>query len=179
MLTALLRPAKRFAAARKGVAALEFAIILPLIALVFFGLFELSMGVACRERVENLAATTSDLVAQSKQVSDTDIANIFTAANAIVYPFPANSRVVLTSLSYVDDTTGRVEWSDASVGAARTVGDDVTVPEGVIATGGTVIMSETTYVYSSPTHFVVPISVTMTNKFYSRPRRSLSVARVS
>lgn len=169
---------KRFAFARRGVAAVEFAILLPIIALVFFGLFELCNGVACRERVEVLAATTSDLVAQSKQVSDADVSNIFNAANAIVYPFPANATVVLTSLSYVDDTTGKVEWSDASSGAARTVNTNITVPTGVIANGGTVIMSEISYHYVSPTHYVVPISVDMTGKFYSRPRRSNAVARV-
>lgn len=174
----MLRRLKSFARARKGVAAVEFAILLPMIALIFFGLFELSNGIACRERVESVAATTSDLAAQSKQLSNADVTNIFGAANAIVYPFPANARVVLTSLAYVDDTNAQVQWSDANSGVARTVGTNISVPSGVITSGGSVIMSEITYVYTSPTHYVVPVSVTMTGKFYSRPRRSLAVTRV-
>ena len=174
----MFRPIRKFAGERRGAAAIEFAIILPIIVLVFFGLFELLNGLSCRQRVESLASTTSDLVAQSKQVSTADVNNIFAAANAIVYPFPSTARVVLTSLNWVNATTATVGWSDASSGAPRTVGTSVTIPAGVIATNGTVIMSEVSYTYTSPTHYVVPVTMSMSGIFYSRPRRSISVARV-
>jgi Flp pilus assembly protein TadG len=168
----------RFARDKKGVAAIEFALIAPVIILIFFGLIELSEGTACRERVEGVASTTSDLVAQTNQISDTGVANVFAAANAIIYPYPTGVTIVLTSLSDNGPGQGKVLWSDAQNGAAHTAGSILSVPTGVITTGGTVILSEVTYTYSSPSKFVLGSPVTMSSSFFSRPRRSAQVTRV-
>ena len=44
--------------------------------------------------------------------------------------------------------------------------------------GGSVIMAETSYTYTSPIGQLLSNPITMTSTFYSRPRRSVSVARV-
>ena len=68
-------------------------------------------------------------------------------------------------------------WSDAYHGTARTTGAAVTVPSGLITTGGSVILAEVTYTYTSPANYMVKIPVTMTNNFYSHPRRVAQIAR--
>lgn len=173
---------KRLRSARQGVAAVEFAFILPIIVLVFFGLLELSDGVNCRERMENVASTAADLVAQTTQISNTGVTNVFNAANTIMYPYSNLAKIKISSLvaDPNNSANGKVVWSDATASTqARAVGEVIpNLPTGVITTGGSVILAEVTYTYTSPLGQLLKDPITMNSKFYSRPRRSVTVARV-
>jgi len=61
-MQALLR---RFRKAKDGLAAVEFAMLLPVMITLFFGVVELSLALACRADVTNMAAAAADLVAQA------------------------------------------------------------------------------------------------------------------
>ncbi len=54
----------------------------------------------------------------------------------------------------------------------------MTVPSGLIPTGGSVILTEVTYTYTSPTTKLITGPITMTDTFYSRPRRVAQITRV-
>jgi len=177
----MLRNWARFPDARGGLAAVEFALIAPVMLVTFFGLLELSMALSCNTRVNNMASTAADLVAQETAVSSSDTANVFGAATAILYPY-ATSGAKLVVSSLVDDGHGgaKVAWSDAQNGAPRTAGSSVSVPSGLIVSGsgGSVILAEITYAYTSPTLMVLSGPVTMKASFYSKPRRSLTVTHM-
>jgi len=68
-----------------------------------------------------------------------------------------------------------VAWSDQQNTTARTQGSVVTVPTGLMTSGGSVILAEITYAYASPTTQVLTGTVTMTGSFYAHPRRSAKV----
>jgi Flp pilus assembly protein TadG len=172
----MLRTFFRMLKAREGLAAVEFAFIAPVMILMFFGAVEMSAAVDCKTRVTNVASTAADLVAQETTVSSTDMANVFAALNAIIYPFPSSAaRIVISSIVYKTSTTGTVDWSNAQNATARSVGATVTVPTGLMTSGGSVILAEITYLYSSPTTQVLTGTVTMTGSFYAHPRRSAKV----
>lgn len=168
---------------KRGVASVEFAIICPILILLFFGLIELAEGVNCRARMENTASTVADLVAQSKTITNADVANIFSAADSLMYPSPPTIKIRVSSL--IDDgnnnNTGQVVWSesnDPSGYKAYNKNDKVSVPDGVITSGGaSVIMAEVEFTYQSPLRFILATDKTMSSQFYSRPRRALQVAR--
>jgi Flp pilus assembly protein TadG len=174
---------KSLRANKSGAAAIEFAIICPLIILIFFGLIELAEGVNCRARMENTSSTVADLVAQSKKITDADRDNIFSAANALMYPNPPDIKIRMSSLidDGNDNNVGQVVWSDTNDPTAYTPyakDEKINVPDGVITSGGgSVIMAEVQYTYKSPLRFVLPTDVTMSSRFYSRPRRALQVSR--
>ncbi len=162
--------------ANGGIAAVEFAFLAPVMVLLFFGTVEVTAALDCKSRVNTIASTAADLVAQEMSVSTTDMNNVFAALNTIVYPYPTGpAQIVISSLTYSTSTTGTVAWSNAQNATARSVGSTVTVPTGVIASGGSVILGEITYAYSSPTTQFLTGTVTMTSSFYARPRRSASV----
>jgi Flp pilus assembly protein TadG len=174
----MLRRARTFLRARDGLAAVEFALISPVMILMFFGAIELSYALNCNARVGRVASTTSDLVAQATTVSSTDVTNIFTAANSILFPYPtASAKIVVSSL--VDDGKGgtTVAWSNAQNATPRSVGSTVSVPAGLVVSGsgGSLIFAEVTYAYTPPISYFLGTSVTLTDSFYSRPRRSLTV----
>ncbi len=47
----------------------------------------------------------------------------------------------------------------------------MTVPAGLITSGGSVIMAEITYQYTTPSQWLIKFPVTMNDTFYSHPRR--------
>ncbi|MEJ0021999.1 MAG: TadE/TadG family type IV pilus assembly protein [Alphaproteobacteria bacterium] len=172
---------------RRGAAAVEFAFIAPIMVLLFFGLIELSEGMNARQRMENVAATSADLVAQSTNMTPTAISNVFAAANAIMYPYPTNVKIVISSVQ--DDpanslSKGKVVWSKCTANTtARAAGDLFTIggtgantiPTGVITAGGSVILAEVSYSFTPVTHYVIGGSVNMSTRFFSRPRRTVQV----
>ena len=169
---------RRFRRANDGLAAIEFAMLLPFLVTMFLGSIELTDALACKQKVTGLAATAADLIAQEKNVTDADISNVFSAVNSIVYPYPnTNVKVVITSLTYDSATTGRVAWSSAQNASARAVNSVVTVPTGVITSGGSVILAEITYPYTSRVSTYLTGTTYMTSTFYARPRRSSTVTR--
>jgi Flp pilus assembly protein TadG len=164
---------------KDGMAAIEFALLSPILLFMFLGGIELTDALNCRQKVAGMSATAADLVAAEIQVSNADMSNVFSAINSIVYPYPTTGlRIVISSLADDGHGHGTVTWSDAQNATARNVNSTVTVPSGVITTGGTVILAEVTYPYHSAiAHFLAP-TTNMTTSFYARPRRSVSIARV-
>ena len=167
---------KKALRAEDGLAAIEFAMLAPVLVALFLGSIELTDALDCKQKVTGMASTAADLIAQEKQVASTDLANVYSAINSIVYPYPTTGlKIVITSL--VDNGTGggRVAWSCAQNATARTVNANVTVPTGVITTGGSVILAEVTYPYTSTIAKYLSSTTNMTTSFYARPRRSTTI----
>src|ERR1700682_582768 len=72
---------------RSGIAATEFAVIVPIMLVMFFGTVEFSSGVAVDRKVTLVARTLSDLTSQSISVGDSDMTNFSTASYAILTPY--------------------------------------------------------------------------------------------
>ena len=174
----MLKLLHRFTKACDGLAAVEFAFIAPILILVFFATIELSEALDCRARVAAATSTGADLVAQETKVSTSDMNNIFSALNAIIYPYASGSaRIVISSI--VDNGSGvdKVVWSASQNATARTVGTTVSLPTGLITSGSGngVILAEITYAYTSPIMVFLTGTLSMTNSFYAKPRLSATV----
>lgn len=161
-----------------GMAALEFAIVAPVMISLYFGVTELSDGFTASTKVTSVASTAGDLLAQEKSVCDAEMNDVFVALRSLMYPFPLNQmKIVLSSLIDSGGGTVKVAWSDASNTSPRAVGSVVSVPAGLVAVGGSVVLAEVTYNYSSPTGHLIYGTVPLTDKFYLHPRRIQQIAR--
>jgi Flp pilus assembly protein TadG len=175
-LLRLKRTARGFLCDKRGIAAVEFAFILPLMLVLFFGTVEFSQGVAVDRKVTIMARTLADLTSQNTSVTTTQLNNFFKASKAIMTPYddsPLNSTV---SELYVDPSSlaARVQWS---VGAApRTVGSTVTIPSQLQIGGTYLIYSEITYQYVPTVGYVMAKSgINLHDVAYTRPRQSTCV----
>ena len=169
---------RRIRAAQGGMAAAEFALILPALLAMIFGAIEVTNVLIVRADVANITSSAADLIAQESTVGDADMTNVFNSLSALIYPYSTTgARIVITSVIDDGHGGGKVAWSDAYNGTARTVGAAVTVPTGLITTGGSVVMTEVTYAYTTPSAYLVKLPVTMTNTFYSHPRRVAQILR--
>ncbi len=174
---------KKFWKQTSGLAAVEFAFVLPIMLSFFLGLIEVSQALSCKASVTDLAAAGSDLVAQEASVTTADMTNVFNAMSAMLFPNDV-TKAKITISSIIDNntaTTGKVAWSCTHGGTARAVNSVVTVPTGTIVqgSGGSVILAEVSYTYASPisTYFVK--NMTMTNTFYSKPRLVSQISLVA
>jgi Flp pilus assembly protein TadG len=185
-----------FRKSKDGVAAVEFALLLPVMITLFFGVVETSLALLCRADVSVMASTAADLISQVNAASTADITNIYAAAGTILYPYydpsvtgSAKPTIRLTSVIYdtasKSTTSGKVAWTCMQSGSGTpslptpTVGGTVTLPQALMTANGSVIISEVAYQYVSPTTNVITGSINMTNNFYTKPRRIAQIAAPS
>ena len=170
---------RRFLGAQSGVAAVEFALVAPMMLIVFFGTVEATNLMTAKRRVTNAAATTADIAAQATQIFDNDVTEIFTAVSSVMTPFDAaNAEIVLTSVQS-DIATGAitVHWSEAMNATPYAQGAPFTLPAGLLQLGSSVIVGEVRYTHNSALSQYVLGDMTLTDTFYMRPRRSNLVRR--
>jgi Flp pilus assembly protein TadG len=178
----------RRAANRDGAAAVEFAMLLPILITLFFGVVETSLALLCRADVSIMASTTADLISQSDVLATADIHNVYNASGTILYPYydpsvTGSQKPTIRLTSVIWDTVGqsatvgKVAWTCTQSGsgtltpASRTVGASVTLPQQLLTAGSSVIVSEIAYNYASATTQVIAGPINFTNNWYTRPRR--------
>lgn len=163
---------------QRGIAATEFAMLAPMMLVMFFGTVEISSGVAVDRKVTLVARTLSDLTSQSTSVTDTDLTNFFASSSLIFWPYAATPTATITSI-YVNPTTlkATVQWSrknDGSVG--KSTGSQVTIPTDLKVGGTYLILSEVSYTYVPAVGYVMgKTGVTLSDVNYTRPRQSACV----
>ncbi|MEX1249574.1 MAG: TadE/TadG family type IV pilus assembly protein [Hyphomonas sp.] len=163
----------------KGISAVEFALIAPLMVLIYFGCIELSLLMRVDRRVTTTASSLGDLTARLVTVSDADMNELFDAAAVTMQPYSVlNASIRITSVVDNGDGQTRVSWSDGYQMSAYAEDAVITVPEGLVTSPGSVIIAEVEFEYESPVGFVLDTSRTLTDTFYLRPRRVTQIGRV-
>jgi Flp pilus assembly protein TadG len=162
-----------------GVSAIEFALILPAMVAMFFGIGEVTSYMQAHSRMTKVASTVADLVAQDTSIDNDELQNIFNCAEAIMQPFDSqNGWIRVTSVVANAQGQTTVAWSEGQGISDRATGSSITVPGGIVPPNQSIIFTEVSYNYTSSFGMFLNNGVTAEDQFYSRPRRSVSVARV-
>ena len=164
----------------RGVSAVEFALVLPLMLTLYLGSVELSQGIGADRKVTLTARTVADLVSQVTSIGNSDMTNALNASAAVMAPFPTgNLKVTVTSIKIDANGKATVDWSDTLNGTARAKGATMTLPAALAVANSSLILSEVQYAYKPVVGYVVSGTLTLKDLIYMRPRLSDSVARVS
>ena len=162
----------------RGVSAVEFAMLLPLMVSLYLGAVEVSQGIGADRKVTLTARTVADLVSQVSSVSNSDMTNSLNAASAVISPFSsANLKVVVSSVKIDAQGNATVAWSDTLNGAARSKGSSVAVPAALKVPNSSLIWSEVTYTYTPVIGHVITGPINLSEQIYMRPRASDCVLR--
>ncbi len=183
MLTAIKEGLRRgpwagFAKATSGLAALEFALILPIMALLYLGGFEVTEAFMINRKVTHATSALGDLVAQAEDISDTDMSNIFDAVEAVLNPYPAgNGYMIVSGVSVDDDGIATVVWSDARFASAYAVGTQLDLPLSVTQNNTFIVFAEVHYEYTPQFGYTLTGVIDLHDEFYLRPRLQNQVYR--
>ena len=97
-----------------GVAAIEFALLLPMLLGLLIGCLEVTFKIWSSQKAEKLAVTLSDVIAQSTNVTSGDLAKLTGAVDRIMDPFPFGAdkgKVIISSVYWEQgDDAAKVNW---------------------------------------------------------------------
>ena len=169
----------RFARDRRGLAALEFALVAPLMILVLFGSVELTELLATNRRTENTTASIADVIARDTVVTDAELADLWQAASALMFPNSAAPLQMRVSCVQVQSaTSAKVLWSEGTNGYTPRAKDSaMTLPDGMMVPGTSVIVSESSYNYVPPIGVFLDLAFDLKQIDYRRPRVADPVTR--
>jgi Flp pilus assembly protein TadG len=181
MIKPLLSPVlARFSRSQQGLAAIEFAFILPIMVVMYLGSVAVTMGVMTDRKVTLLARSLGDIVSQSTNLTAAQSTDVFKAGRAIMAPYDSSSTVLQMRVSSVKintlGTKACVRWSRSPDPAfQRSVGADVTsiIPPDLLIANTYLVWPEVKYKYTP----VVGASITngpldLSDQLFMRPRQS-------
>jgi Flp pilus assembly protein TadG len=131
---------------QRGVAAVEFALIVPIAVLLLTGGVDYSDAISIQRKITLADRTVTDLVTQYTTINTTTLALNLSAAASIVAPY-SSSHLVMTVSQVVTDASGRgtVSWSQSFNGTKRAIGSSVTLPVTIDQPNMAFILGETQY----------------------------------
>lgn len=163
-----------------GVAAVEFALVLPFMVLLYVGGVETGEAIAIDYKTTITARAVADLATQYISINNDTMSSILGASSAIITPYPSSTMVVTVSEVSVD-AVGRatITWSDSLNGTARPVGQVVTLASQIDTPNTSLIWGEVTYSYTPQIGQVLTGTFTIYENIFLYPRLSSSVSRVN
>jgi Flp pilus assembly protein TadG len=166
-----------FAADQRGVSAVEFAILLPLMLTLYLGGAEISQAVSADRKTTLVAHTVGDLTAQASNVASSDVTNILSAATAVAYPLSSSNLTVTLSSVCIDSTGTRatIGWSQTLNGTARSGTVTTLIPSALMVANTSLIWGEASYSYRPTIGWTITGTLNLSDKFFLRPRLSNSV----
>jgi Flp pilus assembly protein TadG len=173
----LLSARRRIRTDCRGVSAVEFALILPVLLVLLTLTFELSNGVAIDRKVTITARTLSDLVSQDPLIHDSDILNTFAASSEIVAPYsPQPLYSIISEIKIDAGGLAKIVWSKASSASIpHNIGDQITLPPALRMPNTYLIWGEAKYIYTPVIGYISKTALTLRSEFFARPRQSLCV----
>lgn len=111
---------RRFRVARAGVAAVEFALLVPVMMLVWTGMVVATDALNADKKVTILARTLADMTTQMVAVSNSDMQSIFLATESVLWPHPTTGLGMRVT-GFDIDGSGKVfvDWSVVPSGAIK------------------------------------------------------------
>jgi Flp pilus assembly protein TadG len=178
MLANLLSKLRKFTADRRGVSAIEFAMIAPLMITIYIGGVEVTQAVSVSRKTTLVAHTVADLVAQDTTVTNSEISDILAASATVATPYSTNNlKVTVSSITIDASGNAKVAWSDTLNGTARTKGSSFTLPSALAVPNTTLIYGVVTYNYKPQFGWVLTGTFNLGDSIYMRPRLANCVVR--
>ena len=143
-----------FRSDRRAVAAIEFALIVPLLLSMYFVTMEVAQGVEANKKVGRVGSMVADLVTQQQATTVAELNAILSIGESTLQPYNRSKpSITITAIEITDETTPQVKvaWSRklvngaTSAGAAK--GSPTTVPNDLKIKGSFLVRVESALSY--------------------------------
>lgn len=159
-----------FLRAKDGVAAIEFAMVLPVMLLMYLGMTEVTIGVNQDRKLTMLARSVADLTGRTPNMTTTEMNNIFGAASSVMAPYKTtDARIIVSSVVVKPAGTsgaveGKVCWSQGKNATARAKDQVVTVPEGFQIPNSSFVLAEVELPYKPMIGYAISGTINLSEK---------------
>lgn len=162
----------RLAHDRRGSAAVEFALIIPVAMLLYYGMVETTQALLAGRRMSVVATAVGDLTAQATQLKTAQIDDIFNISTAALKPFPVeNLGIRIVSIETTADGVPQIKWQKQRGAFPSEV--DLSTVENTPSIA--VIRAETIYTYQTPFGQIFPNAFVFRKQMDMRPRSGAAV----
>ncbi len=165
---------KRFIRNRRGVVAVEMALIAPVMISMYLGTVELQDYFTVDRKLTTLTSTLADLVTQTNKMDNAEMANIFNASSTIMMPYRTSQvkmRVSVIDVPAAPGSPPTVYESRARNMAPLAKGSVYALPATLRVPGEQIVVSEVSLNYASPVGgFIMKSGISVNRKFYLKPR---------
>lgn len=152
---ALISDMLRLGKDRRGVAAIEFAFIAPLLFIMYFVTLEMSQGIEASKKLARTGSTVTDLVGQlSATTTPTEIDAILDLGSSSLLPYARSQpTITVSALAISTDNTpvATITWSrrltNGTKGAGETKGAVTSIPADLLVPGTSLIRVQTSLGY--------------------------------
>lgn len=176
------RDLRRLARDRQGVGGVEFAIVAPMLIVLYLMAFELTMGLSVAKKTSMASSTVADLIARQEKVNKAFLTTMSDVTGAIFVPYPSNNLLIKVSAIKIDSTkAAKVTWSWSTTGVAPyAVGTTAPVPADMLVADTFLIRSELSVshelmMYLPGLSGTEAKSLTLAREFYFRQRLGTEV----
>ncbi|MCW2306510.1 TadE/TadG family type IV pilus assembly protein [Rhodobium gokarnense] len=149
----VVESARRFHRDLAGIAAVEFALLAPILITTFIGTVELSEAITINRKITQTASTLADLVTQETQMTDDEIDNVFSATEMVMSPYDASGLKIIVSAVGEDEDTGNAEvkWSKAQNDTAWSKGaaPPIAIPDSLDLSDQWLIIAKVEFSYEA------------------------------
>lgn len=161
---------------RRGAALTEFAIVLPVLLVMFLSGYQLTDALSCKRKVTTTTRAIADLSTQPKTLTAAEVDANLSAATKILYPYSASNALVRVSQIYTSAAgVTKIIWSRAIGGTIRPKGATMTLPTSLKVNNTYLLFSETSYTYTPVAGFGVVGKMSLNDSIYMSPRNSPSI----
>jgi Flp pilus assembly protein TadG len=183
-----------------GLAAVEFAFILPTMLILFTGVWIYGTVVEINRKVTLTARNIADLVTQYETLTTADMTTLMDSGAQVMAPFTLSNAVILVAEVTVNSSgQASIVWSESLSGGTiydpapgYTAGTTVVIPANMVqsaasgqcpatagatspGTGSCVIWGNVTYTYTPSIGYQVTGPITLSENLYMNPRLSTGV----
>jgi Flp pilus assembly protein TadG len=164
-----------------GFAAVEFAMVVPIMIVLFLGSVEFSLALSYDRRVTAISSATADLVAQEEEVDSAYLDDIMKIADSLLPPDAniADLDIKLVSVVTDADSNTTVSWSYNRAGGEPYAKDSAynDLPDDLAEPLSSVVVSEVSFTFNPPVGHFITGDITLSERFFLRPRKSLQVTK--
>jgi Flp pilus assembly protein TadG len=173
MLTRLIKRLRNKLAKGRGTAAVEFAMVAPLMIAIYLGVVELTGLLLVDRKIIAATQTVADLVSQESVISPTEVDDIIVAAQRIFDPYPSVTLTINIASVRFNTNSGaaEIEWQRI-VGNSNAGSTILTEAAGMGLPGEGVVIAYLTYQYTPLFGTLVTGTVSLNELSLLRPRRS-------
>ncbi len=160
----------------RGMSGIEFAMIAPMLIGIYLGVAETALGVTNSRKVSRVAGTLADLVAQTENITGSEVDGIMNASVSVMAPYSSDGLVIKVVGVQIDEFgDATVAWSRSKNGSAPSVGSGYFIPTDIKIPDTFLIVTNVSYDYSPNLGSNLISSFNFNETNYNVPRTSATV----